>query len=107
MAIDLSAQSDMDATAKREGRAAGREKSQKRKAEREAKREAARKKWVDGGRALPLCSLATVEVKKGNDGFRVSVSGSQGGKTFVIAPEQATQVLRDLETAIVVMRNQQ
>ena len=107
MAIDQDAQSSMDKVAKREARAAGKAKRQKRKHEREARREAARKEWVDSGKALHICSFATVEVKKRNDGFHVSVSGSQGGKTFAITPEQATQVLRDLETAIAVMRNQQ
>jgi hypothetical protein len=102
--IDRDAQSNMDKAAKQEARAAGREKRRGRKAAIEAKRETARKEWVDSGKALQVCSLATVEVKRGNDGFRVSVKGS---KTFAIAPDQATQILRDLETAIAVMRNQQ
>ena len=105
MARDQDAQSRMDK--KREARAASREKRQQRGAEIEARREAARKKWVDSGKALQLCSLATVEVKKGNEGFRLSVNGSQGTKTFTIAHDETTQVLRDLETAILVMRNEQ
>lgn len=107
VAIDENAQSSMDKAAKRAGRASTKEKHQQRNTAREAKREAARKKWVDSGKALPLCSLATVEVKKGNDGFHVSFSGSQGNRAFIIPPDQTTQVLRDLETAILVMRNQQ
>jgi len=81
-------------------RAARREKRKERKAEKAAKRGESQK---EGGRPARLCSLATVEVKRGNDGFHVSVSG---GKGFVIAPDKTNQVLRDLETAIVVIRGQ-
>lgn len=90
----------------KEARAAGREKRLERMAERQAKRGAAQKEKAGSGRPARLCSLATVEVKKGNDGFHVSVSGSEVSKTFVIAPDRTNQVLRDLETAIVVMRGQ-
>ena len=87
-------------------RAAGREKRKERKAEKAAKRDAAHKEKSESGKPSRLCSLATVEVKKGSDGFHVSVSGSQGSKTFTIAPDRTSQVLRDLETAIVVIRGQ-
>ena len=77
------------------------------KREGRAERKAARKgKAGEGGKAARLCSLATVEVKKAGDGFHVSVNGSAGRKGFTIAPNEASQVLRDLETAIQVMRGQ-
>ncbi|HEX9158595.1 MAG TPA: hypothetical protein VF835_00080 [Rhizomicrobium sp.] len=101
---------DKDKTAARQEKAASRQKRREGRAEKVAKREAARQqKIAEGGKAKPqrLCSLATVEVKKGSDGFHVSVSGSQGSKTFHVEPAKANQVLRDLETAIVVMRSQQ
>ena len=62
---------------------------------------------MDSGKSTRLCSLATVEVKRSKEGFHVSVNGSRGSKSFTIAPDQANQVLRDLETAIVVIRGQQ
>jgi hypothetical protein len=72
-----------------------------------AERKAARKgKRAESGKSARLCSLATVEVKKASDGFHVSVNGSAGRKAFTIAPNDASQVLRDLETAIQVMRGQ-
>ena len=77
------------------------------KREGRAERKAARKgKAGEGGKATRLCSLATVAVKKASDGFHVSVNGSAGRKGFTIAPNEASQVLRDLETAIQVMRGQ-
>ncbi|HLY04659.1 MAG TPA: hypothetical protein VKR31_02825 [Rhizomicrobium sp.] len=84
-------------------RAAGREKRKERKAEKQAKRQEAHKSKEERGKPSRLCSLGTVEVKKGSDGFHVSVGG---GKGFVIAPDKTSQVLRDLETAIVVIRGQ-
>lgn len=107
MAIDQDARSNLDKAGKREARATAKKKRQERKAEREAKRAAVRQEKAESGKASPLCSLATVNVKKGNDGFHVSVTGSEGSKTFIIAPDQTTQVLRDLETAINVIRGQQ
>ena len=84
-------------------RAAGKEKRRERKAEKQAKREAAHQ---ETGRPTRLCSLSTVEVRKGNEGFVVAVKGPQGNRTFQIAPDQTSQILRDLETAIVVIRGQ-
>jgi hypothetical protein len=106
MANGKDAQNKEDKAAKRKARAASKETRRERKAEKLAKREALQKEKAESGKPIRLCSLATVEVKKGNDGFHVSVSGSQGSKTFTIAPDQATQVLRDLETAILVIRGQ-
>ena len=101
---------DKDKAAARQEKAASRKKRREGRAEKLAKRTAARQqKQAESGKtkAQRLCSLATVEVKKGSDGFHVSVSGSQGSRTFHIEPNKAGQVLRDLETAIVVMRSQQ
>ena len=106
MAIDQDAQSNIDKAGKREARVSARKKRQERKAEREAKRAAVRQEKIDSGKASTLCSLAMVNVKKSNDGLHVSVSGPQGSKTFTIAPDQTTAVLRDLETAIHVIRGQ-
>ena len=90
---------------KRKEKAAAR--AQKR--EGRVQRGAARKqKAAEKGRPTRLCSLATVEVKKGKDGFHVAVGGSGAGrKSFTIAPNDVSQVLRDLETAIEVIRGQQ
>ena len=79
------------------------------KREGRAQRGAARKqKAAEKGRPTRLCSLATVEVKKSKDGFHVAVSGSRAGsKSFTIAPNDVSQVLWDLETAIQVIRGQQ
>ena len=95
-----------DKAAKREARTVGREKRLLRSAERQAKRGEAAKARAESGKPTRLCSLSTVEVKKGSDGFHVSVSGTQGSKTFTIAPDRTTQILRDLETAITVIRGQ-
>ena len=94
----------LDRAAKKQERAAQRAKM----VETRAKREEARKeKAAASGRPARLCSLATVEVRKGNDGFVVTVNGSAGRKSFTITPNEASQVLRDLETAIHVVRGQQ
>src|SRR5436305_2059765 len=106
MAIDQDGQSNTDKAGKQEARVTAKKKRQERKAEREARRAAVRQEKIDSGKASTLCSLETVNVKKGNDGFHVSVTGLQGSKTFIIAPAQTTQVLRDLETAIHVIRGQ-
>ena len=95
-----------DRAAKKQKRAVTKAKRLEGKAAKQAKREAARREKSDSGKAVRLCSLATVEVKKTKDGFHVSVDGGQGNRSFSIAPGQADQVLRDLETAIVVIRGQ-
>ena len=90
---------DEQSTKDKTARAAGREKRRERQAEKRAKRASQK----ENGRPARLCSLATVEVRSGNDGFHVSVGGTKG---FVIAPDKTNQVLRDLETAILVIRGQ-
>jgi len=106
MTTNKDAQNKKDKAAKRKASAASKETRRERKAEKLAKREAAQKEKAESGKPIHLCSLATVEVRKGNDGFHVSVSGSQGSRRFTIAPDQTTQILRDLETAILVIRSQ-
>ena len=102
----MAANQDAGGKKDKAARAASKEKRRERNAGKQAKREAARQQKMGSGKPARLCSLATVEVRKGDDGFHVSVSGSQGSKTFTIAPDQTNQVLRDLETAIVVIRGQ-
>jgi len=78
------------------------------KAESRAKRDAERKEKAAGkGRPARLCSLATVDVKKAAEGFTISVSTSSGRKSLLIPPNETSQVLRDLSTAIEVIRGQQ
>jgi len=84
-------------------RAAGKEKRRERKAQKQAKRDASQK---ESGKPSRLCSLSTVEVRRGSEGFVVAIWGPSGSRTFTIAPDQTNQVLRDLETAIVVIRGQ-
>jgi len=103
MAPSDEAASKKERTAKKEGKAAARAQ----KKESRAQRKSARKnKSAESARPTRLCSLATVEVRKGSDGFHVAVNGSGGRKSFTIAPNDASKVLRDLETAIQVMRGQ-
>ena len=65
------------------------------------KRQAARnEKAATSDRPARLCSLATVEVRKGADGYQVFVSSSDGRRHFTIAPGEVGTVLKDLETAI-------
>ena len=106
MATNTDAQNKEDKAAQRNARAASKEKRRELQAKKVAKRQAAQKEKAESGKRIRLCSLPTVEVKKGNDGFHVSVSGPQGIVTFTLAPDQTTQVLRDLETAILVIRGQ-
>jgi len=104
MASNDRAAGKTDRAAKKQERAAQRAKM----VETRAKREEARKeKAAASGRPARLCSLETVEVRKGNDGFVVTVNASTGRKSFTITPNEASQVLRDLETAIHVVRGQQ
>ena len=81
------------------------------KAERQ---EAQRKRLVErakrtggGERPVRLCSLGTVEVKKHTDGYHVAVTSAEGRRSFFIAPHEVEPILRDLETAIQVIRGQQ
>jgi hypothetical protein len=104
MASNDKAASKKERTAKREERAAAR--AQKKEG-RAGSRAARKSKSGESARPERLCSLATVEVRKSSDGFQVAVSGSGGRKVFTIAPNEASPVLRDLETAIQVMRGQQ
>lgn len=97
------AQQKKDRASKKQEKAAAR--AQKRES-RQKRSEAKKQKAAESGRPSHLCSLATVDVKRGNDGFSVTVNGSAGRKSFTIAPNESGQVLRDLETAIQVMRAQ-
>jgi hypothetical protein len=103
MASNDAAAKKKERKAKSPERAAARAQKREGRAERKASRKG---KSAEGGKATRLCSLATVEVKKGSEGFHVSVNGSGGRKGFTIAPDDAGQVLRDLETAIQVIRGQ-
>lgn len=60
-----------------------------------------------GGRPSLLCSLSTVEVKRGEQGFQIIITGSEQNRKFTIGPDDVGPVLRDLETAIQVIRGQQ
>jgi hypothetical protein len=93
----------------KEGPAEKKERAVQRAQKREdrAKRKAAHKeKAAESGKGTRICSLTTVGVKKDNDGFHVVVNGSGGRKAFTIARSDASMILRDLETAIKVMRGQ-
>jgi len=90
--------------AKREERAAAR--AQKRQA-RESRQASRKTKSAESAKPERLCSLTTVEVRKSSDGFLVAVDASNGRRSFTIAPDEASQVLRDLETAIQVIRGRQ
>ena len=70
------------------------------------KRQAARSE-KGGGRPLRLCALATVEVKKNEQGFQIIINGAERRRHFTLTPEEVGPVLRDLETAIQVIRGQQ
>jgi hypothetical protein len=61
----------------------------------------------EAGRPIHLCTLNTIEVSKTEEGFRVFVKVSDGRRSFTIAPGDVGQVLKDLETAIHVIRGQQ
>jgi hypothetical protein len=103
------AQAKNEKAAKQEkaaARAQRREKAAARAQKRKSATTTRREKAAEGGKGVLLCWLATVAVKKGNEGFHVSVSGSHGLESFTITPDEASQVLRDLETAIQVIRSQ-
>ena len=67
-------------------------------------------KAAEGGKAdrpLHLCSLATVYVRKSIDGYQIGITSSDARRTFSLVPDEVDQVLKDLETAILVIRSQQ
>jgi len=90
-----------DAIEKSAQKAKKQEARTKRQAERAEKRQE-----KSSGRAMRLCALSTVEVKKDEEGFEVFVNGSHGRHRFVVAADEVGPVLRDLETAIQVIRGQ-
>jgi hypothetical protein len=71
------------------------------------KRQAARAEKSGGDRPVRLCTLGTVEVKKEADGYHVAISSSGGRRAFRITPDEVGPLLKDLETAIHVIRGQQ
>jgi hypothetical protein len=68
---------------------------------------ARREKAAAGERAVRLCSLETVEVKKGREDLQIVVDNSDGRWFVFVTTRDAGPVLRDLETAIKVIRGQQ
>jgi len=102
---EIQEKNDKDEAARAANRGKTKERNAERRAKREVKRGSARHTKAENGKPHHLCSLATVEVKKGNDGFHVSVSGQTG--RLLLRTDQIVQVLHDLETAIVVMRSVQ
>jgi hypothetical protein len=98
------AQSKKERAAKRQQMAAVRSKRREARTQREASR---KQKAAESGRPSMLCSLATVEVKRSNDGFQVAVKGQAGRKSFDIPASEANHIMRDLETAIQVIRGVQ
>jgi hypothetical protein len=76
------------------------------KQEARMKRQAARAEKT-AGRPARLCSLSTVEVRKDENGFQIFINGSDGRRHFSLTPQEVGPVLRDLETAIHVIRGQQ
>jgi hypothetical protein len=75
------------------------------RAKRQAERAEKRGEKATAGRPTKLCALSTVEVRKDEEGFQVIVNQSEGRGKFVVTPDQVGPVLRDLETAIQVIRN--
>ena len=74
---------------------------------RQAERAEKRGEKATSGRPAKLCSLSTVEVRKDEEGFQIYVNQTEGRRHFVVTPDQVGPVLRDLETAIQVIRNLQ
>ena len=101
MADKQDPQSKKERAAKRQQMAAARSKRLEAKSQREAAR---KQKAAESGRPSRLCSLATVEVKRSNNGFQITI---QGGKSFTVPASEANPILRDLETAIQVIRGVQ
>lgn len=83
------------------------------KAARANNRQAARAKKLEaraaGGAERPtmLCSLRTMEVKKSGDGIQLILNVSDGRRSIHLATGEVAAVMRDLETAIHVIRGQQ
>lgn len=69
------------------------------------KRQAARTEKT-GNRPTRLCALSTVEVKRSEQGFQIVINGSERRRHFTLSPDEVGPVLRDLETAIQVIRGQ-
>jgi hypothetical protein len=89
-----------------EGVAESEARAQRREAR--AQRQAARpQKAGEPGRAHKLCSFSTVEVKKSEEGYQVFVTTAGRRSKFTISPGEVGPVLKDLETAIHVIRGQQ
>ena len=93
-----------ESAAKKQERVAAR--AQKRQ-DRESRQAARKSQPGDKVKPERLCTLETVEVRKSSEGFQVGINGAGGRKTITIAPNEASQVLRDLETAIQVIRSRQ
>jgi hypothetical protein len=87
------------------GKTERREARLQRQAEKAEKR--ADKVAAKSDRPLHICSLSTVDVRKSSEGYQVAITSSGVRRTISLAPHDVGQVLKDLETAILVIRSQQ
>jgi len=86
------------------------DKSERREARhqrRVAKAEKKAEKAAKSDRPQHLCSLTAVDVRKSSEGYQLGIASSGVRRTFSLAPNEVGQVLKDLETAIHVIRSQQ
>ena len=73
------------------------------------RKEARAQKSTEAGRherAAVLCKFTHVDVKKSDEGFQFSVRGAERRFKFTLAPQEAGPILKDLESAIQVVRGQ-
>jgi hypothetical protein len=107
---DIARRDDMSDDSSNVGNNGEKDASKAERHEARLKRQAARAAKSGGGdgeRPARICTLSTVEVKKDHEGYHVAVSSGGGRRAFVIAPQEIGPVLKDLETAIQVIRGQQ
>jgi hypothetical protein len=87
------------------------EEANKLRQEAREQRQAARsQKLAESGRPQrpdKLCSLSTVEVRKGEEGYQISISCSERQYKVTIPQKEVGPVLRDLEIAFHVIRGQE
>jgi hypothetical protein len=73
------------------------------------KREARDQKNAESGkpeRGTRVCVFSTVEVRKNDAGFEVRIKGAERRHKILLSPDEVSPILKDLESAIQVIRGQ-
>ena len=68
------------------------------------KKQASRTKKDGSERAVRICALGTIEVKKDSKGYQIIASGTDKRRSISVNTNEVGAMLKDLEAAIYVIR---